>query len=116
MDTTRQSISEEQIKTIVQDVSGKLTDKGARNMEIINVHEQTTLADYFVICTGTSNTHIRTLAQEVEHHIEQTYGIRPHHIEGYDNAQWVLVDYVFMVVHIFRQDVREFYSLERLWS
>ena len=126
MDTTKKTMTEDEIRVMLDSVSAKLEEKGARQMEVLNVHDQTTLADYFIICTGTSNTHIRTLSQEVEHHMEtefglrphhmeQTYGLRPHHIEGYDNAQWVLVDYGFLVVHIFRADVREFYSLERLW-
>lgn len=115
MDTTKKTMTEDEIRVMLDSVSAKLEEKGARQMEVLNVHDQTTLADYFIICTGTSNTHIRTLSQEVEHHMETEYGLRPHHIEGYDNAQWVLVDYGFLVVHIFRADVREFYSLERLW-
>lgn len=117
MDTTKKTtLTEEQIRTMLEAVSAQLEEKGARKMEVLNVHEQTTLADYFIICTGTSNTHIRTLSQEVERVMEERFGIRAHHIEGYDNAQWVLVDYGFLVVHIFRADVREFYSLERLWQ
>lgn len=116
MDTTKKkTLTDDEIKPILEAVSAKLTEKGARQMEVLDIHEQTTLADYFIICTGTSNTHIRTLSQEVEKLMEEKFSIRPHHIEGYDNAQWVLVDYGFLVVHLFRADVREFYSLERLW-
>lgn len=116
MDLRQKNISQEEITAIVRELSEKLTDKGARALEVIDVHEQTTLADRFIICTGTSNTHIRTLTQEVERVMEEQFHMRPHHIKGYDNAQWVLCDYVFLVVHIFRADVREFYSLERLWK
>ena len=116
MDTTaKKTLTAEEIKPILEAVSAKLTEKCARQMEVLDIHEQTTLADYFIICTGTSNTHIRTLSQEVEKLMEEQFSLRPHHIEGYDNAQWVLVDYGFLVVHLFRADVREFYSLERLW-
>ena len=112
----KKNYSPEELRAILDDVSAKLNDKGAKKLELIDVHEQTTLADYFLICTGTSNTHMRTLAQEVERLMEEKYGMRPHHIEGYDSAQWILCDYIFFVVHIFRADVREFYSLERLWN
>ena len=70
MDT--KMLTDENIRTILDSVSAKLEEKGARQMEVLNVHEQTTLADYFIICTGTSNTHIRTLSQEVEKHMEET--------------------------------------------
>ena len=112
----KKNLSPEEVQKILEAVSAKLEEKGAKKLEQIDVHEQTTLADYFLICTGTSNTHIRTLCQEVERLMETEYGMRAHHIEGYETAQWVLVDFVFFVVHIFRADVREFYSLERLWS
>ncbi len=116
MDTTKKTnLTPEEIRPMLEAVRAQLEEKGARKMEVLDVHEQTTLADYFIICTGTSNTHIRTLSGEVERVMEEQFGIRAHHIEGYDNAQWVLVDYGFLVVHIFRADVREFYSLERLW-
>lgn len=112
----KQNLSTEDVQKILEAVSAKLEEKGAKKMEQIDVHEQTTLADYFLICTGTSTTHIRTLCQEVERLMETEYGMRAHHIEGYETAQWILVDFVFFVVHIFRADVREFYSLERLWG
>jgi len=98
------------------EVAQALTDKLAMNVEVLHVARQTSLADYFIICTGSSNTHMKTLSEEVEHLMETKYGIRPHHIEGYGSASWVLADYGFMVVHIFHKDTRQFYSLERLWA
>lgn len=116
MDNNNKTITEEEIRAIVEDVADKLQAKGALRLEILPVTEMTTVADYFIVCSGTSNTHIRALSQEVERVMETTYGIHAHHIEGYDTAQWVLCDFVFMVVHIFKQDMRDFYSLERLWK
>jgi len=113
---TKRLVTEEEIQAIIKDVTDRLAEKGARQMEVLPVTEQTTVADYFIVCTGTSNTHLRTLSQEVEQIMETKYNLRAHHIEGYETAQWILVDYVFMVVHLFRQDVRDFYSLERLWK
>ena len=116
MEFNKTIVTEEQIEAIIRDVADRLAEKGARQREILPVAEQTTVADYFIVCTGTSNTHLRTLSQEVEELMETKYQMRAHHIEGYDTAQWILVDFSFFVVHIFRQDVREFYSLERLWQ
>ena len=73
------------------------------------------MTDYFVVATGTSDTHVRSMA---EHVIEElrAEGFRPHHVEGLAQGRWVLVDYVDVVVHLFHPTLRNFYQLERLWS
>jgi len=111
-----QKVSEKDVQTYVKAIMEALEEKRAADIETLHVAQLTSLADYFVVCTGNSTTHIRTLSEEVEHLMETKYGIRPHHIEGYGTANWVLVDYGFLVVHIFHRDARQFYSLERLWS
>jgi len=74
------------------------------------------LADYFVICTGSSNTHVKSLADEVEYKTNELLGIQPNHIEGYSDNTWTLLDYGAVVVHIFTKEGREFYKLEKLWN
>jgi len=72
--------------------------------------------DYFVICEGTSRTHVQAIAGSVEELIKKETGSRPWHVEGLQNAEWVLMDYVDVVVHIFQPHVREHFGLEEMWA
>ncbi|WP_298021962.1 ribosome silencing factor [uncultured Dysosmobacter sp.] len=92
-----------------------LDEKKGKEISAIEVTEQTTLADYFVIATGTSNTQINALSGAVEKAMKEQAGEDPLRREGYRDGTWVLLDYGCVVVHIFSQEAREFYSLERLW-
>ena len=93
-----------------------LDSKKGEEIKIMEVTEQTTLADYFVICTGSSNTQINALCDAVEERLETEAGEKPLHREGHRDGTWVLLDYGCVVVHVFNSEAREFYSLERLWS
>ena len=93
-----------------------LEDKKAEDIKVIDISDVSVIADYFVIATATSNTHVHALADEVEFRIKQELGIDPSHIEGYRNNIWELMDYDSVVVHIFTSEGREFYKLERLWN
>ncbi len=93
-----------------------LDSKKGGGLQVMEVTELTTLADYFVLCTGASNTQINALCDAVEERLEQEAGERPLHREGHRGGTWVLLDYGCVVVHVFSQEAREFYSLERLWS
>ncbi len=92
-----------------------LNNKLARDLSVIYVSEVTTLADYFVIATGGSSTHVKALADEVEFALKSE-GIVPDHVEGHRSNSWVVIDYQTVVVHIFSEESREFYDLERLWK
>lgn len=92
-----------------------LDEKKGKEISAIQVTEQTTLADYFVIATGTSNTQINALSGAVEKAMKERAGEMPLRREGYREGTWVLLDYGCVVVHIFSEEAREFYSLERLW-
>jgi ribosome-associated protein len=74
------------------------------------------MADYFVICHGTSNTQVQALADSVDREVLKLTGERPLHVEGNRNAKWILMDYINIVVHIFDQESRNFYALEELWA
>ena len=92
-----------------------LDSKKGADITALLTRDQTTLADYFVLCTGTSSTQVRALADAVEEALSRL-GEEPHHIEGHRGGTWTLLDYSAVVVHIFTQEAREFYALERLWS
>lgn len=102
-------------KKILEKISKVLDDKKGMNIECIDVKEETTLAEYFIIASGTSNTHIRALADNVEEELAKD-GIKPTKIEGYDSNSWILIDYGFVIVHIFTESEREFYNLDDLWK
>jgi len=92
-----------------------LDAKKAKNIKLMYVENQTIIADYFILCAGNSNTQIRALANEVEYQLGLE-NIDPGHIEGLEDATWVLLDYASVIVHIFNSETRRFYNLEKLWS
>lgn len=92
-----------------------LDAKKGKDIKVLYTADQTTLADYFVLCTGTSNTQVKALADAVEDTMTQA-GEEPHHVEGHRGGRWTLLDYSAVVVHVFTEEAREFYALERLWS
>lgn len=93
-----------------------LDSRKGQDIEVLRVDEVTSMADYFIICSGSSNTQIRTLGDEVEFQIKEKLGLDPLHREGYQSASWILLDYGFLIVHVFHRDAREFYNLGRLWA
>jgi ribosome-associated protein len=92
-----------------------LQDKKAKDVKVIDIRQLTTIADYFIICSGTSTTHIKTLSDEVEKKLVEK-NERPLRREGYNSARWILLDYGDIVVHIFHEEDREYYNLEHLWQ
>mgnify|MGYP005877996099 FL=1 len=92
-----------------------LDSKKGKEIRLIRIDKITTLAEYFVICTGTSNTQINALCDAVEKELTEK-GEEPLHREGYRGGTWVLLDYGCVVVHIFNDEARKFYSLEHLWA
>lgn len=93
-----------------------LDEKKGREISAIEITDLTTLADYFVIASGTSNTQINALCDAVEKALKEQANEDPLRREGYRDGTWVLLDYGCLCVHVFSPEAREFYSLERLWS
>lgn len=91
-----------------------LDNKKATDIDLIQTQELTIVSDYFVIASGTSNTHVRALADEVEEEMSKL-GVEPDHIEGRATG-WILLDYGCVLVHVFDPQSREYYNLERLWG
>ena len=92
-----------------------IEEKKGEHVEILNVTSKTTLADVFVLASGTSGIHVKTLAESVEEKLEQEFGLRPDHIEGLENRNWILLDYGDLIVHILIPEDRAHYKLENLW-
>ena len=93
-----------------------LSDKKGKEIRVLEIAELTTLADYFVLATGSSNTQINALVDNVEQVLTEEAGEEPLHREGYRGGTWVLLDYGCIAIHVFNQEAREFYGLERLWQ
>ena len=90
-------------------------DKQAENVVVLDVREQITITDYFVICSGSSDRQVKTIAEEIEKALK-TVGRAPVRVEGGPGARWILVDYVDFVVHVFHDEERAYYRLETLWQ
>ncbi len=102
-------------KEMAEKIVSILDEKKAVDIEMIPVAEKTVLADYFVIATGTSSTHIKSLSDEVEFVMKNEHKIVSDHVEGMSTGRWVLLDYKDVVVHIFHPEDRAHYSLDKLW-
>ena len=92
-----------------------LDSKKGLDIKIIKIRDISSIADYFVIATGTSNTHVKALADEAEYQLDQA-GLSVSGIEGQRNDTRILLDYIDVVIHVFSEDAREYYNLERLWE
>jgi ribosome-associated protein len=100
----------------VKDAIAAAEEKKAENVTLLELDKASGgFTDYFVICSGSNPRQIQAISDEVEQRLSRA-GLRPTHVEGYNQAEWVLLDYVDFVVHVFSQKARNFYNLERLWK
>ena len=102
-------------KALMEEIVKIADSKKAKDIVALEVTEKTSLADYFLLMTGTSSTHIRALSDEIEVKLKEKFGIYPHHVEGVTSS-WILGDYTTVVVNVFLSEAREMYALERLWG
>jgi len=111
---TKKRISADQL--IAEIIKGIETVKG-QNITILDLREiENTVCDYFIICEGTSNTQVSAISGSIQKTVSKSLKDKPWHVEGEGNAEWVLIDYVNVVVHVFQKHVREFYDIESLWG
>ncbi len=101
----------EQVKTVV----AAAEDKKALDVIVLRLSALTEFTDYFVICSGTNPRQTQAIADEISLRLKQTYKLRPQHTEGYNVGAWILLDFGAFVVHVFVEESRRFYDLERLW-
>ena len=100
----------------IADALAACQEKKAENVTVLELEKGSGgFTDYFVVCSGTNPRQIQAICDEVEDRLRRT-GLRPAHVEGYNQAEWVLLDYVDFVVHIFSEKARKYYDLERLWK
>ena len=102
------------INNTLKKIVDALENKKAENIQLIDISEVSTVADYFIITNGTNVSQIQSLSDNVEERLAID-GIRPRNIEGYNTANWILMDYNDFLVHIFDRESRNFYDLERIW-
>ena len=100
---------------VARAIESFLDNKKGRDIKVLHVEDVSNIADYFVVCTATSNTHVKALSGEVEYQLERR-GVNAYQIEGRDNNSWVVLDYCNVLVHIFNREARDFYNLDKLYE
>lgn len=109
--------TKEQTMGLLDAIVEGMKEKKAKNITIINlIGLEHRVADYFVICDADSNTHVNAISDSLEESVMKNTKERPYHSEGKQNGEWILVDYVNIVAHIFMRETREFYNIEGLWA
>lgn len=102
---------------LCENVVKGMSEKKGEDIAVIDLREiKNAIADFFVVCSGTSDPHTEAVADSVEEQVHKNMNENPYKREGFENKEWILLDYVDVVVHIFRTDKRSFYSLEKLWG
>ncbi len=105
-----------EVKEKVLKICNLLSQKKAKGIVYIAVEKKTSLCDYFVVAGGSSKTQVKSLAENLEEKLEEEYGIVPRRSEGVREGRWAVLDYADVIVHIFGDEERDFYNLERLWE
>jgi len=102
---------------LITEIIKGIEDVKGENISIIDLREiENTVCDYFILCDGTSNTQVSAIAASIQKNVRKSLKDKAWHVEGEANAEWILIDYVNIVVHVFQKHVRQFYNLEELWG
>jgi len=110
----KQKISPDQLISVI--ISG-IEDVKGKEINILDLREiENTVCDYFIVCEGTSNTQVNAIVNSIQKKVSKELKDNPWNTEGVDNAEWVLIDYVNVVVHVFQKHIREYYDIESLWG
>ena len=111
--TKQHSNADQLITTII----GGIEEVKGKEITLLDLRDiENTVCDYFIICEGTSNTQVNAIVNSIQKQVSKTIKDKPWHIEGTDNSEWVLMDYVNVVVHVFQKHIREYYDIESLWG
>ncbi|SDX14906.1 ribosome-associated protein [Lutibacter oricola] len=111
--TERKVSADELIAAVIK----ALDEIKSEDIQILDLREiENTVCDYFIVCTGTSNTHVNAISGIVQKQVSKIVKEKPWHVEGEGPAEWILLDYVNVVVHVFQKHIREFYDIESLWG
>ncbi len=102
---------------LIAEIIRGIEDVKGNDIEILDLRDiENTVCDYFIICNGTSNTQVNAIVNSVQKSVSKALKEKPWHVEGSDNAEWILMDYVHVVVHVFQKHIRAFYDIEGLWG
>ncbi|MCL4160381.1 UNVERIFIED_CONTAM: hypothetical protein GTU68_012080 [Idotea baltica] len=102
---------------LITTIIGGIEEVKGKEITILDLREiENTVCDYFIVCEGTSNTQVNAIVNSIQKLVSKTLKDKPWHIEGTDNAEWILMDYVNVVVHVFQKHIREYYDIESLWG
>ena len=102
---------------LITGILAGIEDVKGQNINILDLREiENAVCDYFIVCEGTSNTQVSAIVNSIQKKVSKDLKDKPWHIEGLDNAEWVLMDYVNVVVHVFQKHIREYYDIESLWG
>lgn len=102
---------------LVQIIIEGMQEKKAQNISVLNLKKiENSFCNYFVICEAESKPQLQSITESVQEFTQKKLNLKPHHTEGIQNAEWILLDYLTVIVHIFRSDVRNFYNIEALWA
>ncbi|WP_179354586.1 ribosome silencing factor [Winogradskyella vidalii] len=105
------------VDQLITTVIGGIEEVKGKEITILDLREiENTVCDYFIICEGSSNTQVNAIVNSIQKQVSKTLKDKPWHIEGTENAEWVLMDYVNIVVHVFQKHIREYYDIEGLWG
>lgn len=102
---------------LIEQIIEGITDNKGEEITVLDLSDlENSVCDYFVIASGNSSTQVKSISEAVEKRVREELGDKPWHVEGADRSEWVLMDYVNAVVHVFQREQREFYDLESLWG
>ena len=101
---------------ILNTIYNAIDDKKGGNTRILDISAITTISDYFIVTSGKNYNQVRAIADNVEEELLKKHGMRPERVEGYNNGEWILLDYIDYVIHVFDREQRLFYDIERIWS
>ena len=101
---------------ILNTIYNAIDDKKGVNTRILDISAITTISDYFIVTSGNNYNQVRAIADNVEEELLKKHGMRPERVEGYNNGEWILLDYIDYVIHVFDREQRLFYDIERIWS
>lgn len=111
------AIKEINTDALITAIIGGIEDVKGSEINILDLRDiENTVCDYFIVCEGNSNTQVNAIVSSVQKKVSKELKDKPWHIEGEDNAEWVLMDYVNVVVHVFQKHIREYYDIESLWG
>lgn len=104
-------------EALISKIIGGIEEVKGDEVNLLDLREiKNSVCSYFIICNGTSNTHVNAIVNSIQKTVSKTLKEKPYHTEGRENSEWVLIDYIDIVVHVFQKQIRDHYNLENLWG